>query len=176
MVSKMNRTIYGLKQSAQAFWSEMIQDLKSMDFITSKGDPCCYIRYLEETTVVCLFWMDDCIFFGTNTDVIKSKSKLMEYFEFDDVGYCTEYVGCNITNIGKSVMFTQPVLVQSLVDEFDAANNEYMTPAGARKSLQYIENAEEIKKIEIKNIKQELVSYYICCNGQDLPSAISFAN
>jgi hypothetical protein len=47
-------------------------------------------------------------------------------------------------------MITQPVLVQSLVDEFDAVNNNYSTPAPAGKSLQYTENAEEIKKVEIK--------------------------
>jgi hypothetical protein len=88
--------------------------------------------------------------------------KLMEYFECDDVGYCTEYVGCKITNIGKSVMFTQPVLVQSLVNEYDAVNNEYMTLAMTGKSLQYTGNAEEIQKIEMKNIKQESVRYYIC--------------
>jgi 2-phosphoglycerate kinase len=92
------------------------------------------------------------------------------------LGYYTEHVGCKITNIVKSVMFTQPVLVQSLVDVFDAVNNEYMIPATARKSLQYKEKAEEIKKIEMKNIMQELVSYFICRDGQDLISAIWFAN
>jgi hypothetical protein len=44
--------------------------------------------------------MDDCSFFGTGTDVIKSKNKLMEYFDCDVVGNCSEFVGCKITNIG----------------------------------------------------------------------------
>jgi hypothetical protein len=48
---------------------------------------------------------------------------LMEYFDCDNLGFCTEYVGFKITNISKSVMLTQSVLVQSLVDEFDAVNN-----------------------------------------------------
>jgi hypothetical protein len=31
-----------------------------------------------------------------------------------------------MTNISKSVMFTQPVLVQSLADEFDSVNTRKM--------------------------------------------------
>jgi hypothetical protein len=46
-------------------------------------------------------------------------------------------------------MITQPVLVQSLLNEFDAINNNYSTPAPAGKLLQHTENAKEIKKIEM---------------------------
>jgi hypothetical protein len=62
--------------------------------------------------------------FGTNSDVIASKNKMIEFFNYDDVRYCTEYDECKITNIGKSIVFTQPILMQSLVDEFDAVNYE----------------------------------------------------
>jgi hypothetical protein len=75
---------------------------------------------------------------------------LIEYFKCDDVGYCTGYVGYKITNIDKSIIFNQPLLVQSLVDEFNAVNNDHMTPAMAGESLLYTENAEEIKKIEMR--------------------------
>jgi hypothetical protein len=52
-------------------------------------------------------------------------------------------------------MITQPVLVQSLVNEFNVLNNSYMTPAPAGKLLQYTENAEEFKRVEMKSIKLE---------------------
>jgi hypothetical protein len=77
MVLKLSWTIYGLKQSTQTFWSELIWALKAMDLIKSKGYLCCYIQYIEERMVVCLSWVDDCLFFGTNTDFIESKNKLM---------------------------------------------------------------------------------------------------
>jgi hypothetical protein len=81
--------------------------------------------------------------------VIDSKNKLLEYFECDSVVCCTEYVGCNITTNGKSVMSTEPVLVQSLVNEFEMVNKNYMTPAPAGKFLEYTENTEGIIQFEM---------------------------
>jgi Reverse transcriptase (RNA-dependent DNA polymerase) len=43
-VLKLNRTIYGLQQAAQAFWTELLRALMAMGFTRSKGDPCCYYK------------------------------------------------------------------------------------------------------------------------------------
>jgi Reverse transcriptase (RNA-dependent DNA polymerase) len=43
-VLKLKRTIYGLKQAAQAFWTELLRALTAMGFERSDGDPCCYYK------------------------------------------------------------------------------------------------------------------------------------
>ena len=59
---KLNCTIYGLKQSAQEFWSELIKAFKTMEFRRSDGDPCCYFKKVDNRLVICLSWVDDCLF------------------------------------------------------------------------------------------------------------------
>ena len=67
---------------------------------------------------------------------MKSESeKLASKFEVEDIGPLEEYVGCKIEikeiEGKRTLKFTQPVLVQSLVDEFELPNKKPATPAVA---------------------------------------------
>jgi Reverse transcriptase (RNA-dependent DNA polymerase) len=137
-VLKLNRTIYGLKQSAQAFWSELLKAMKTMGFQRSYGDPCCYYKVVKKRLVVCLSWVDDCLFLGKNEDVVSAKNQLKTYFECDDLGYAKEYVGCkiNMDQDNQVVKFRQPILIRSLEVEFNEGNKKVTTPAIAGQSLQ----------------------------------------
>ena len=42
-----------------------------------------------------------------------------ELFACDDIGEVNKYVGCKVTRSASSIKLTQPVLLQSYVDEFD---------------------------------------------------------
>ncbi|KAL7464316.1 hypothetical protein ACHAXS_008470, partial [Conticribra weissflogii] len=46
---------------------------------------------------------------------------MKKHFECDDLGNMTEYIGCKIerSKTSRAIKITQPVLVQSLQDEFD---------------------------------------------------------
>jgi Reverse transcriptase (RNA-dependent DNA polymerase) len=137
-VLKLNRTIYGLKQAAQAFWTELLRALTAMGFERSDGDPCCYYKNVSGRKIVCLSWVDDCIFFGSIQDIIREKNRMMEYFECEDIGFVKEYVGCKVemNERERSVKFTQPFLVKSLVDVFSAGSKHVSTPAPASQCLQ----------------------------------------
>jgi hypothetical protein len=62
----------------------------------------------------------------------------MEYFECEDVGFVKEYVGCKVEMNEKerSVKFTKPFFVKSLVNEFGAGSKHVGTPAPAGQCLQ----------------------------------------
>jgi Reverse transcriptase (RNA-dependent DNA polymerase) len=145
-VLKLNRTIYGLKQLAQAFWSELLKAMKAMGLNRSYGDPCCYFKIIEDRLIVCLSWVDDCLFLGTRKDVVSAKDEIKTYFECDDLGFAEEYVGCKIgiDHDNGVVKFRHPVLIRSLVDEFKAGNRKVTTPATAGQSLQAGEVQDEL--------------------------------
>jgi len=65
LVMKLNHTIYGLSQSAQALWSsKLLKAFKTMEFKRSDGNLCCYFEKVDDRLVVCLSWVDDCAFLG----------------------------------------------------------------------------------------------------------------
>ena len=80
VVLKLNRTIYGLKQAASAFWSELLMALNKIGFTRSDADPCMYFKWSSNGLSLCLSWVDDCLFVGNETEVRKIIDGFKCYF------------------------------------------------------------------------------------------------
>jgi hypothetical protein len=127
---QMQRTIYGSEQAARAFWVELQKAFTAMGYTRSNADPCLYFRW-DENGELCLWltWIDDCIIIGSKDGVDREKKKMMQLFEGDDVGPMEEYVGNKIDIREKTMKLTQPVLLQSFVDEFGVKGSGEQLPA-----------------------------------------------
>jgi hypothetical protein len=67
---------------------------------------------------------------GNEEGVLASKEQMKAKFDCDDIGEITEYVGCKVERTVEYVRFTQPVLLQSYVDEFSIeSGHPVRTPA-----------------------------------------------
>jgi len=71
-------------------------------------------------SVIWLTWIDDCLIAGDEKGVNIVKEQIKSPFDFGDVGIFNEYVGCKINCDEALFNFTQPVLLQSFEDEFNA--------------------------------------------------------
>ena len=130
-VLKLMRCLYGLKQAAMAFWRQLLLCMKDMKFERSTADPCLYFQWGEFGLVLIVSWIDDNLIVGSEKGVKATKEDLMGRFDCEDCGDMDEYVGCLITRIGNTLKFTQPVLLQSLQDEFELPDAKFATPARA---------------------------------------------
>ena len=57
-VLKLNKTLYGLRQSPRAFWKYITEKLEACGLKQSKFDPCLFIG----PDVMCIVYVDDLIF------------------------------------------------------------------------------------------------------------------
>jgi len=97
------KTLYGTVQSAHRFWLETGKAVDYMGFEKSRVDPCLYYKWTDGGLVLWISWVDDYLFVGPDDIVTKTKNKLMEVFDCDDVGEAQEYVGCKLTR-GEGTM------------------------------------------------------------------------
>jgi len=142
------KTIYGLKQAAYAFWRQLVEAFWAMKYMRSAGDPCLYYKWVEGSLVLWMSWVDDCFVCGKDKAVKDAKAKMMEEFDCDDLGPLQEYVGCKIDYNREEgwLRFTQPVLVQSFVDEFGITDVKApKTPAPAGQVLRKAEEKDCMK-------------------------------
>ena len=107
-----------------------------MKFEKSWADPCLYYKETENSLVLWLSWIDDCLCVGPDVEVKKARADILARFECDDVGELKEYLGCKIDRHMEDVgwiKITQPVLLQSFEDEFEMeeTRKEIFTPAVA---------------------------------------------
>ena len=138
---QLMKTLYGCKQAALEFWREMNKAFLFMKYARSKADPCLRFKWFKDSEsgrdqlVIWMLWVDDCLIIGPDGLVTKAKEEMKSLFDCDDVGEMKEYVGCKMDRNPEdnSMRITQPVLIQSLEDEFDIPDSmrEPKTPAEA---------------------------------------------
>lgn len=134
----LSKTIYGLKQSAMAFWKELLKCMRDINYERSRADPCLYYKWDEGRLNIWLSWIDDCLNLGSDDDVNQSMAEMKSRFDCDEVNDLSEYVGCQLHHDRENgtLKFTQPVLIQSFVDEFELpARGDFSTPAAAGQIL-----------------------------------------
>ena len=125
--------IYGTKQAAMAFWRELLRCMRHMGYKRSGADPCLYFKWTAAGLVAWLSWIDDCMVWGHDEVVHQESKEFTSRFDCDEVGEVKEYVGCKIEHNKKEnyIKFTQPVLLQSYLDEFEIGTRTPNTPAEA---------------------------------------------
>jgi len=118
IVLKLLAPIYGLRNASMAFYKKLKKCMKMIGCMRSLADPCLYFAWASGL-MIWLSWIDDCLYCGKPEDVAHYKQELMIKLDCDDAGELKEYVGCKIERKGNRMKLTQPVLVQSLEDEFE---------------------------------------------------------
>jgi hypothetical protein len=117
------RTIYGLKQVAVAFWKQLILKFASMNYRRSKADPCLYFDWMIDGLIVWISsWVDDCLVASKKPGVLIAKGQMTAGFNCEEIGEVDEYdVGCKVEQNYEenSIKLTQPLMLQSFIDEFN---------------------------------------------------------
>lgn len=105
-VWKLNKSLYGLKQSGRN-WNNLLQQyVTEMNFVQSTADPCVFYKTENSETIILLVWVDDIIIASSSEDLMKSlKLKLNKRFNMKDLGELSSFIGIdfNITEDGISM-------------------------------------------------------------------------
>ena len=91
------------------------------------------------SVVTWLSWIDDCLVLGAKTNVALTEKAMMERFDCQETGNMDEHVECKLERNWKEcwLCVAQPVLIQSMNDEFDLPpGDKPATPGEPGKVLQ----------------------------------------
>lgn len=114
----------------------LVKAFRHMGFECSKADPCLFYKWTTKGLVLWITWVDDCLVCGHKESALEANGQLMDRFDCSEVGELKEYIGCKVERTENYIHQTQPVLMQSFVDEFDLLEgNAPPTPAAPGKIL-----------------------------------------
>ena len=114
-------TLYGVKNAAKAFWKLLLSMMDELGYKRNCADPCLYYRWdLQIGLIVWLLFIDDMLVVCDKSGMDTTKEKFTKVVDCNDIGPMKEYIGTKIDvdTKHKSLKTMQPVLVQSLKDEF----------------------------------------------------------
>ncbi len=129
-VCKLNKSLYGLKQASHEWNQNIDATLTACGFISTKSDPCVYVRDQENGKFYIVLYVDDillvCKSLGTLEDM---KAKLSAIYEMHDLGSVSQFLGMQITRDRerRTIHLSQPMHIE---DALELGNMTTCVPVG----------------------------------------------
>lgn len=120
-VCRLNRALYGLKQSSRVWNKKLDTALKKFGFTQSKHDPCVYFQFVESKVLIVAIYVDDFMIFSND---MKMKTNFKRYlnqtFKMKDMGAAQHCLGIKIDrNRDKGFLYlSQTQYIQDILEKF----------------------------------------------------------
>jgi Reverse transcriptase (RNA-dependent DNA polymerase) len=117
-VCKLNKSIYGLKQSPRTWYGKLSSYLISCDFKVSSADHSLFSKRDENYVIIILVYVDDIIITGNSLEEIKRvKIQLKKNFDIKDLGILKYFLGIEIAHSSKGLFISQRKYTLDLLKE-----------------------------------------------------------
>ena len=147
LVCKLNKSIYGLKQSPRCWNTALDIHLKDMGFTQSTSDPCIYRSDEGGEIFYHGVYVDDIILAGSSEDRVKEvKAALSQKFEIKDMGKLHHFLGMSIVQNeeNKTVWIGQPAYTKNVLKKFGMQDcTPVNTPVDVGSKLETTTNKDE---------------------------------
>lgn len=158
-VCKLQKALYGLRESPRAWFECFDEFMKSLGFKNSKVDNCLYYMDSAKDKVYVILYVDDLLICCKSQKSIEMiKRKLSEKFCMKDMGKVKNYLGIYIKYDHKNnkMSLNQESYILSLANKYKLENAKlYDTPMEVNLRLDQAEKVEN--NIKYRNLIGELL-------------------
>jgi hypothetical protein len=118
-VWKLNKSLYGLKQSGRNWNNLLNSHLQEDKFEQSDVDPCMYCRIDEKGKVILIFYVDDIIIAASDLDLLNSvKKSLSDRFQMKDLGELKWFLGIEFKKTQGTIVMSQRQYCEKVLARF----------------------------------------------------------
>jgi Reverse transcriptase (RNA-dependent DNA polymerase) len=117
-VCRLKRSLYGLKQSPQAWFDRFSKAMIKEGYLQSNADHTMFIRRKEGKLCVLIVYVDDIVLTDNDTGEMKRiKGSLATEFEMKDLGPLRYFLGIEVANAPNGVFLSQQKYILELLHE-----------------------------------------------------------
>lgn len=116
---RLNKSIYGLKQSPKC-WNESLHNfLVKIGFEASLSDSCLYYKYENDSLVFIAVYVDDILLCSKDPVKTSKIKKLMcSEYEIKDLGLLKYFLGVEIKRCENSIWLGQSIYIKSMLTKY----------------------------------------------------------
>ena len=108
LVYKLNKSLYGLKQSGRNWNSLLNSYLQANKFAQNPTDHCVYVRQVDKDIVIIVVWVDDLIIAASDESLLNdTKQMLKDKFNMKDSGRLSYFLGIDFKHENGLVKMNQ---------------------------------------------------------------------
>ncbi|KAL6461078.1 hypothetical protein MHYP_G00310440 [Metynnis hypsauchen] len=169
LVCKLEKSIYGLKQSGRN-WNEMLHKcLINDNFTQNPADHCVYTKESEQAgKVIIVIWVDDLIIAANNTSSLEQvKAMFSTRFKMKDLGRLKHFLGIDFSQSDDCITMSQQRYVEKILNRFDMQEcRTRKTPC--EQKVDYTDDAP--KMTDVRKYREAVGSliYLATCTRPDL--------
>lgn len=174
-VCKLNKSIYGLKQSARCWFERFDGVLKEYGFINSQVDNCIYLlegNSMNENIYLVLYVDDLIIVTGNQSKLDDLKHHLMKIFHMTDLKDITLFLGIKVTRTNNKITLDQSAYIRTILARFGMEDcNPVKTPSETKFNFEAL-NSDEPCNSPCRNLLGCLM-YLMLCTRPDISSSVN---
>lgn len=120
LVCKLNKSLYGLKQSGRN-WNKMLHDfLIENGFVQNTADYCVYCKTVGNERIILIIWVDDLLLATSDVEMLSEvKEMLGTKFKIKDLGRLKHFLGIDFAQTKGEVKMNQKKYITKILDRFD---------------------------------------------------------
>lgn len=173
LVCKLERSLYGLKQSGRN-WNKVLHEyLTQIHFVQNQADPCVYTRETENEKVLIVIFVDDLILAASDENALRDvKNMLASRFKMKDLGRLKHFLGIDFNQIDNCVKMSQAKYVEKILERFDMQDcKPRSTPC--EQKLAYTDGADMMTDVRKYREAVGSLIYLTVCTRPDLSFVVS---
>ncbi|KAK8957726.1 hypothetical protein KSP39_PZI001286 [Platanthera zijinensis] len=126
-VCKLQRAIYGLKQASRSWNKRFDEEVKTLEFIQSKEEPCVYKKVSGSHVIFLILYVDDILLMGNDLSLMEqTRNSLKMIFSMKDMGEAQYILGIKIyrDRSRRLIGLTQSVYIDKILERFQMENSK----------------------------------------------------
>ena len=169
LVYRLNKSLYGLKQSGRN-WNKMLHEcLIRNDFIQNPADHCVYMKQNERLLIVS--WVDDLIIAADKVISLSNvKKMLMSEFKMKNLGKLNHFIGIDFYITQGCVKMNQNNYVGRVLERFNTSNCKPRATS-SKLNMDLSNNSDPVDSRKYREIIGSLI-YLMTCTRPDLSYAV----
>ncbi|CAH2103986.1 unnamed protein product [Euphydryas editha] len=174
-VLRLKRAIYGLKQSARAWYIRVEDCLLKLGYKKSDYEPCLFVKSDKNTKVYVALFVDDFFVFYNCKNAYKVLiNKLVEKFRIKDLGQLKQCLGMNINVYKDSITVDQKQYIETILKRFNMSDcSSCDTPMEINLKMEKDINNNSDKKYPYQQLIGSLM-YLSVLTRPDITFSVSF--
>ena len=186
-VCKLNKSLYGLKQSPRQWYKRFDQFMIGQNYTRSNFDHCVYFRKLQDGSFIYLIlYIDDMLITSRNQEEIcRLKAQLSKEFEMKDLGEAKKILDMEIARDRQrgTLCLTQKQYSKKVLQCFGMSEKTKpvstpLAPHFKLSALQCLKTEEEreyMSKVSYSNVVGSLM-YVMVCTRPDISHAVGIVS
>ena len=176
LVCKLNKSIYGLKQSGRNWNNTFHTFLCSENFVQSSADHCVYTKHDKDSVIITIMWVDDIIIASNNNAAVNDIiSSLSEQFRMKDMGTLSYFLGIEFSFCEGYIKMSQSKCIAKMLSKFNMIDcNPKAVPCDPCVSKL---NCDDSTYLSDSTLYKEIVGsliYLMTCTRPDLSFVVTY--